>query len=101
MGKRRKRSGKGGAVEVAAKAAQVVGTEASFGSGSGADPRASTTARQSLERISEVPPESLEAHDAFVRSPVAVLESLRIHVPAVVAAHARRSTLPPPASVAS
>jgi hypothetical protein len=51
------------------------------------------------DRPSTLPPEALEAHDAFVRSPAAVIESLGIRVSAAVAAKLRQSSLPPPPSL--
>jgi hypothetical protein len=87
MGRKRKRTDKGTAAEVTASAAVVVAS---------AVPVSPVAAADDAERISVVPQESLQAHDEFVRSPVAVLESLKIRVPPLVAAHARRSSIPQP-----
>jgi hypothetical protein len=48
-------------------------------------------ASESPVRISSVPPELLAAHDNFVRSPAAVLESLGLRVTPSVIAQLRRS----------
>jgi hypothetical protein len=48
-------------------------------------------------RISSFPPlEDHAAQDRFLRSPSAVLESIGLRVPAALAQHIRRSSVPPP-----
>ena len=53
-------------------------------------------------RISTLPPlDNHEAQESFLRSPSAVLESIGLRVPAALAAHIRRSSVPPPPATPS